>query len=400
MRRVRDLSIVLALLAVVSLVSYRIGVNEGGRSGGAPFNMSVMNRVKSKLTELYLDKEALDDKRMMYGAVEGMVAALDDPYTVFLPPQENKSANEDLAGEFGGVGISLGYKDKNLAVMTPLPKTPAERAGVLAGDLILKITDKNKNVERDTGGITLSEAVELIRGRPGSEVTLKLVREGKAEAFDVTLKRESIVVPSIELEWMEKQGKKVAWIKLYKFSDRLYTEWPEVAEQIKRESNRSDFGGMVLDLRNNPGGYLEASVLVASDFINQGVVVTQESSDGKKEVYEVDPKRRMLLAEKMVILVNGGSASAAEILAGALQDYNRGKLVGEKTFGKGTVQKPENFVDGSGLHVTIARWLLPNGKNIHKEGVTPEVEVKYERDEKDVKKDNQLDRAVEVLLSG
>jgi len=197
----------------------------------------------------------------------------------------------------------------------------------------------------------------------------------------------------------EKDGKKVAWVKLYKFTDRLDEEWTGVVDKINADKNSGNYGGIVLDLRNNPGGYLQAAVMVASDFLSDGVVVSQESADGSKEEYRVDENAGRLLKDKMVVLVNGGSASAAEILAGALRDHNRAKLVGEKTFGKGTVQQPEDFSDGSGLHVTIARWLLPSGKNIHGEGVEPEVEVlRQVQDGADSKADNQLDKAIEVLI--
>ncbi|MBU1117520.1 S41 family peptidase, partial [Patescibacteria group bacterium] len=343
--------------------------------------------------------DKMDDKAMSYGAISGMVAALDDPYTVFLPPKENKSSNDDLAGEFGGVGIQLGYKEKTLAVVAPLAKTPAEKAGVKAGDLILKIIDKNNDIDKDTSGISLDEAVNLIRGKVGTEVTLTLFREGEKGTFDVVLKRDSIVVPSMEVEWVEKNGKNVAWIKLYKFSEQIYSDWPEVVDNIIAEKNKfgANYGGIVLDLRNNPGGYLQASVLVASDFLKSGTVVTQKASDGSEEVYKVDEGMGRLADDKLVVLVNEGSASAAEILAGALKGYNRAKLVGVKTFGKGTVQQPEDFADGSGLHVTIAKWLLPDGKNIHGEGVLPDVEENWNPENVD-KQDNQLDRAVLEVL--
>jgi len=391
---------VAALLVLVASVSYKLGEthNEGGSTG--QLDLSLMYRVKNRLESLYLDKNQIDDKKMVYGAIEGLVQSLDDPYTVFLPPEENKRSNEDLDGQFGGVGISLGYKDEQLAVMSPVVKTPADRAGVRAGDLILKIIDKKKNIDRDTNGISLSEAVTLIRGEVGSEVTLKMYREGKQEPFDVTLVRDNIVVPSVELEWKESKGKKVAWVKMYKFTDRLGEEWDSVVEEIKKEDTKSNYGGIVLDLRNNPGGYLQTSVQIASEFLKEGVVVKQQSSNGKVETYNVDTRRGALVNDKMVVLINGGSASAAEILAGALKENNRAKLVGEKSFGKGTVQQPEDFPDGSGLHITIAKWLLPSGKNIHKEGVIPDVEVKWEEPKEDnLKADNQVDKAIEVLLS-
>lgn len=410
MQKLRNVFLILALVAATSLASFRLGEKKAGISidnSGKGVDLSMMWRVKSKLAETFLEKNKMDDKTMVYGAISGMVASLGDPYTMYLPPSENKNANEDLAGQFGGVGISLGFKDKSLAVMSPLAKTPAEKAGILAGDLILKITDKGKKVDKETTGISLDEAVKLIRGKVGTEVTLKLYREGKTGTFDVTLKRDNIEVPSIELEFKDSPKGKVAWVKLYKFSDVLFKEWSEIVDKIKEQKSKGNYAGIVLDLRNNPGGYLQASVMVASDFLKEGVVVSQESADGTKQPYPVDKTLGRLVDDKLVVLVNGGSASAAEILAGALKDYNRAKLVGEKTFGKGTVQQPENFDDGSGLHVTIARWLLPSGKNIHKIGVDPDVEIKYEPPvvptgttiTKDLKlPDNQLDKAIETLI--
>ena len=410
LQKLRNFFLILALGSVVALVGFKVGESktraELGSSSGEKMDLSMMWQVKDRLNKLFLEKDKLKDQDMAYGAIEGMVAALGDPYTFYLPPKENKSANEDLAGEFGGVGISLGYKDTNLAVMSPLPKSPAEKAGILAGDLILKISDKNKNIDKETTGLSLNEAVDLIRGKVGTDVTLKLYRDSKKDTFEVTLKRDNIVVPSLELVWKEQNGKKIAWVRLYKFTNQLFKEWTDVVGQINNGKNSGNYGGIVLDLRNNPGGFLQASVMVASDFLKDGIVVSQQSADGTKEDYLVDKTLGRLVNDKMVVLVNGGSASASEILAGALKEYGRSKLVGEKTFGKGTVQQPQDFADGSGLHVTIARWLLPNGKNIHKVGVEPDVVVKYVppleatisgKSANDLP-DNQLDKAIEVLL--
>lgn len=398
-KKIRNITLILVALILSIFGAYRIGWNQAmvAQAGSEKLDLSLMWQVRDKLQNNYLDKSKIVDKDMVYGSIVGMVQSLGDPYTVFLPPKENKSANEDLAGSFGGVGIQLGYKEKTLAVMAPLPKTPAEKAGVKAGDLILKIIDKEKKLNKDTTGIALDEAVSLIRGKLGTEVTLTLFREGKANTFDVTMKRDNIVVPSLEFEIKEVKGKKYAWIKLYKFSDQLYKDWPELVDKVLIEKNKNinNFGGIVLDLRNNPGGFLQASVLVASDFIKDGIIVKQASANGQDQTYTVESGRGKLLNDKLVVLINGGSASASEILAGALKDYNRAKLVGEKSFGKGTVQSPQDFPDGSGIHITIAKWLLPSGKNIHGEGVMPDVEVKYVDNDK--KQDSQLDKAIEVL---
>jgi len=397
-KNIRNLFVILALLSVVSLVSFKVGRETSGvetSSTGDKLNLTLMWKVKDELGKVFLERDKMVDKTLQYGAIKGMVAALDDPYTVFLTPEENKSTNETLAGEFGGVGISLGYKDKTLAVMSPLKGTPAEKAGVKAGDLILHITDKENNVDEDTTDITLDGAVKLIRGKIGSEVTLKMYREGKSDYFDVVLIRENIVVPNVTLTWKEKNGKNIAVVAIAQFSETLFTDWPKTVEEIKNEKENGKFGGIVLDLRNNPGGFLQASVLVASDFVKTGTIVTQKSSDGSEQKYDVQADRGNFLNDKLVVLINGGSASASEILAGALKDYNRAKLVGVKSFGKGTVQQPEDFSDGSGLHVTIAKWLLPNGVNIHGAGITPDVEVKTsETDKTDV----QLDKALQVVL--
>lgn len=400
LKNIRNLFLGLALLSIVSLVSYKVG--QGNKiipSNLGQFDLSLMWKVKEKLSLDFLDKESLDNQKMKYGAIEGMVAALGDPYTVFLPPEDNKSANEDLAGEFGGVGISLGYsKDGVLAVMSPLSGTPADKAGIKAGDLILKIVDKKNNVDRDTNGISLTEAVNLIRGDIGTEVVLTMFRESNQKRSEVVLKRDNIEVPGVELKWLDYQNKKIAWVKMSKFSEDLFTKWSETVTQINNEKKNlnNSYGGIILDLRNNPGGYLQASVLVASDFIKEGVVVKQQSTKGITEVYNVEKNRGYLLNDKLVVLINGGSASASEILAGALKDYKRATLVGAKTFGKGTVQQPEDFSDGSGLHLTIAKWLLPNGANIHKEGILPDFEVKEATDSGEV--DVQLEKAKGVLL--
>jgi len=401
MKNIRNLVLGLTVLVLFGAVCFRVGQISSKESvmvmNNGKLDLSLMWKVKDVLGKDYLDKSKLDEKKMVYGAIEGMVESLDDPYTMFLPPQENKSSNEDLAGKFGGVGIQLGYKDKNLAVMSPLAKTPADIAGVKAGDLILKIIDKNNNIDKDTYGITLDEAVKLIRGEVGTEVTLRMFREGKNEPFDVVLKRDNIIVPSLEIEWTEKKGKQIAWVKLYKFSEMLNTDWNETVDKIlaKKKEVGSNYGGIVLDLRNNPGGYLNASVMVGSEFLNEGVIVKQESAKGIDFVYEVDKNRRKLLDDKLVVLINGGSASASEILSGALRDHKRAILVGEKSFGKGTVQEPKEFSDGSGIHITIAKWLLPAGNNIHKEGITPDVEVKQNPESKE---DDQLNKAIDELL--
>lgn len=335
-----------------------------------------------KLSASYLDKSALDPQQMVYGAIKGMVASLGDPYTVFLSPSENKEAKEDLNGAFEGVGIQLGYFNDQLAVIAPLSGTPAEKAGVKTGDLILKIDDQG------TTGMSLPEAVGLIRGPKGTSVRLTLLHQGAKEPYELTIVRATIIVPSVELVFPQEE---VAQIKLMRFGDRTSEEWEQVISQIL--THQPTVKGIILDLRNNPGGYLGGSVYIVSEFLSSGVVVQQESAPGEIESYSVNRKGK-LLHQPLIVLVNQGSASASEIVAGALRDYNRAKIVGEKTFGKGTIQEAEDLPGGSGLHVTTARWLLPSGKSIDKEGVMPDNQI---IDDPNTEEDESLEEAIRLL---
>lgn len=357
--------------------------------GKEDVSFSLFWEVWDKLEQSFLDKTKIDPQKMVYGAISGMVSSLGDPYTVFLPPQEQNMSKQDLAGEFEGVGIELGYKDSKVAVIAPLSGTPAERAGIKAGDLILRIKDETKNIDKETAEMSLPEAVTIIRGPQGSKVTLTIFREDKGE-FEVELIRQTIVVKSVEVSFKDD----IAHLKLLRFGERTYEEWEEAISSII--NHEPEVKGVILDLRNNPGGFLQGSVFIASEFLKDGVVVKQEQSrDGGTETFSVNRKGRLLTAP-LVVLINQGSASASEIVAGALQERGRAKVVGEKSFGKGTIQEAEELLGGSGLHITVARWLLPSGKNIDKEGIKPDFEV--EMDEKDQTRDPQLEKAIELLL--
>jgi len=338
--------------------------------------------VWQRLEKSFLDKKALDPQVMYWGAIKGMVESLEDPYTVFLPPSDNKQAKEDLSGEFEGVGIQLGYKDSQLAVIAPLKGTPAYAVGVKAGDLILKIDDK------ETAGITLPEAVKLIRGPKGTKIKLTLLHEGEKEPYEAVIVRDKITVPSVELEFVDD----VAYLKLTRFGDNTGEEWERAVGEILRKNG---VRGVVLDLRDNPGGYLSGAIFIASEFLDKGVIVQQERASGVKETFSVN-RQGKLTKIKLVVLVNEGSASASEIVAGALQDYGRSKIVGQKTFGKGTIQEAQELENGAGLHVTTARWLLPNGRSIDKEGIRPDIEIK---DNPETEEDEQLEKAKQILIS-
>lgn len=359
-------------------------------------NFSLFWDVWDRIESSYLKRKELDREKMIYGAISGMVSSLGDPYTVFLPPKENKQTKEDLSGAFEGVGIQLGYKNERLAVISPLEGTPAQKAGVKAGDLILKIVDEKAGIDKETTGMSLPEAVSLIRGPKGTIVKLTLEREGEKKPFEVSLKRETIVVKSVELRFVESRGKTIAHLKLSRFGERTAQEWEDSVEKILvKKSEIHNFAGIILDVRNNPGGFLNGAVFIASEFLPSGVVVQQDKGKNGKETYSVNRKGH-LLTDPLVVLVNEGSASASEIVAGVLQERKRAKLVGQKTFGKGTIQEAEDLTGGAGLHITIASWLLPSGKSIDKEGIVPDFEIKM--DENDQTKDSQLDKAVELLV--
>lgn len=419
LRQVRKSIVVLIFLVLVGGFGYSLGQRsisvEQGKflpqikierklpADKSSVDFALFWQVWDRLEESYLNRKSLDYKKMVYGAISGMVASLDDPYTVFLPPTENNEAKSDLRGDFEGVGIQIGYnKDQKLAVIAPLSGTPAEQAGLKAEDLILRIVDEVQKVDKDTTGIALPEAVKLIRGPRGSTVKLTIQREGVEKPFEVSLKRETIVVKSVEVKFSpfakasgDKEGKIIAILKLSRFGERTYDEWEEAVTSIKKqEASIKNFAGVILDLRNNPGGFLQGSVFIGSEFLAKGIIVQQDKGVDGKETYEVN-RLGQLLKEPLVVLVNNGSASASEIVAGALLEAKRARLVGEKTFGKGTVQEAEDLPGGAGLHITVARWLLSSGKSIDKEGVKPDIEVK--NDEKDPTKDLQLEKAMEIL---
>ncbi|MEK7622295.1 MAG: S41 family peptidase [Patescibacteria group bacterium] len=396
LKQVRFGIIVVALMIISGGIGWNLGRRNSFKvyvpSNKNSVDMGLYWQVWDKLHEAYLIKDNLKTQEMTWGAIKGMTAALGDPYTVFLPPVQNKATQEELNGAFEGVGIQLGFKDNQLAVIAPLVGTPAEAAGVKAGDFILKIKDEKKGVDRDTGEITLPEAVELIRGPKGTEVTLTILRSGDSETKEVMMARDTIVVKSVELSWVG-EDKKVALLKLTRFGGRTETEWEEAVKEINSQKAK----GVILDLRNNPGGYLQGAVRYAGEFLPRGkVVVQQKNSQDKVESYSVDFNGK-LLKEPLVVLVNQGSASSSEILAGVLRDYKRAKLVGEKTFGKGTIQEALDLGEGAGLHVTTAKWLLPLGQWVNEtKGIAPDEEVK--NDPEKPEEDLQLEKALEIVL--
>lgn len=402
----RKILISLFVLAIAFAGGYKIGYSgfkldpltgspKVTISRGVPIknlDFSLFWQVWDTLNSSYYDRSKLNPVNMVYGAIKGMVAAVGDPYTIFLPPSDNKISQEDLQGNFEGVGIQIGFKGTSLAVMAPLPGSPAEKAGLKPGDLIVGIKDDAKKLDRSTVDITLPEAVSAIRGAAGTKITLAIVRSGLDKPFTVDLVREKINVPSVVVNYMG-EGGSIAQIKLLKFGGETTSEWQKVVDDIKSKPN---IKGIILDLRNNPGGYLQAAVDLAGEFLPKGSIAVIEDRAGEKTNFTTNVEGGAFVNYKVVVLVNGGSASASEILAGALRDDRKITIVGEKTFGKGTIQEPQDLVGGAGLHITIAKWLTPSGTWINEKGLEPDVKVTNNPDSKD---DSQLQKAIEVLSS-
>ena len=347
-------------------------------------NSSVLWEAIDLIKKNYVGAKDVTDKDFLYGAVTGAVGALKDPYSVFFSPSDAEKFNQDLNGSFGGVGMEIGVKNNQLVVIAPLKGNPAEKAGFKAGDQILKIDETFTN-DMDT-----TAAVKIIRGEPGTIVKLLMMRDGWKEPKEFEITRAVIEVPT--LDWEMKEGN-IAYIQLYNFNSNAGSLFYNAA----LSSLISGAKGIVLDLRNNPGGFLDTSVEIAGWFMNRGEsVVSEKFRSGEENVMRSNGPSA-LVNLPAVVLVNGGSASASEILAGALQD-NRGiKLVGEKTFGKGSVQEIENLKDGSTLKITVAEWLTPNGRHINKLGIIPDVVVKMPDDGIINKKDPQLEKALEII---
>ncbi|MDD5152759.1 MAG: S41 family peptidase [Candidatus Pacebacteria bacterium] len=324
------------------------------------------------------------DKEKVYGAIAGLASSYNDPYTSFFPPAEAEQFNEEVRGNFGGVGMEIGMKDKVLTVIAPLKGTPAERAGIKSGDIILKINDKF------TAGMSVDDAIDLIRGPAGSTVTVT-VKNGDSTK-DIKIVRGTINIPTIETK-LRSDG--VFVISLYSFSANS----PELFRGALREFVLSGSDKLILDLRNNPGGYLESAVDIASWFLPADKPIVIEDS-GTKEPQKIDRSKGYNIFTdklKMVILINGGSASAAEILAGALNEYGIAKLVGEKSFGKGSVQELVGITSDTSLKVTIARWLTPKGKSISHNGLEPDIKVVVSSEDTKKGVDVQMEKASEYL---
>lgn len=319
------------------------------------------NLINEKYVPASTTAKQITDQEKVYGAIEGLAASLKDPYTVFFPPVESKLFASDIKGNFEGIGAEIVAQDGAITVIAPLKDSPSEKAGIKAGDRIVKIGDKT------TSNLSTEDAVQLIRGERGTTVILTLVRLGVKEPIVVNVTRDIINIPIINTDRLENG---IFKIDLYSFSENS----PNLFRGALREFLTSGDQKLIIDLRGNPGGYLEAAIDMASWFLPSSKVVVREDFGGQKEEQVYRSRGYDIFNDnlKLIILVNGGSASASEILAGALQEHGKAKLVGETTFGKGSVQELVNVTKDTSIKITVARWVTPNGTSISEKGITPD----------------------------
>jgi carboxyl-terminal processing protease len=314
----------------------------------------------------YVDQSKLDASKLSQAAIKGMVEALDDPYTAYLDPQSYQLSTSNLQGKFEGIGATVGVRDKQIMIIAPVPNSPADKAGIRAGDIILGVNGES------TEGLSLEEVALRIRGPEGTSVRVTIQHQGETTPVELEIVRAEIELPSVSFEM---RGD-IAYIRIYNFSDRTDSELSPVLERLKQEGAT----GIVLDLRTNPGGLLEAVVDVASYFLNEGVVVYVVDNEGKETSYPV--QRTSITTDlPLVVLTDNFSASGSEVLAGAIQDHKRGIVAGTRTYGKGSVNTLNKLQDGSGIYITTARWLTPNRRLIEGKGIEPDYELKLEGDD-------------------
>lgn len=361
-----------------SIASYlRIGDRGAPRKISDTVDFQQFWQVWDYVKSQALNGSKVEDLDLFYGAQAGLVAALEDPYSVFFPPSKAAEFSQELSGRFSGIGAEIGSRDGELVIIAPLPGTPADRAGLKSGDVLLGIDGD------DTSGMPIDVAISRIRGDRGTVVTLRLERGGDVLTLPIT--RDTVVVPDVKVTYDGAD----AIIRLYHFNENSASEFRQALVDVA--AHRSS--GVVLDLRGNPGGYLDQAVAIASAWLNEGDVVAQERrADGYTTEYR-NQDTGPLRSVRTVVLVDGGSASASEIVAGALQDYGRAKLVGEKTFGKGSVQSLLQLEDGSAIKMTTASWLTPKSRAINEVGIEPDIEVA----DADGEADEQLQAALAEL---
>lgn len=370
-------------------------INKESPSQVPESDMSVFWDTWKVILEKYVERQNLDPQKMILGATKGLIQSLNDPYSEFLDSEQTKDFSQELSGEFYGVGMEIGRQNGFLVVIAPLPNTPAEKAGLKPKDKILKID------EVDTTNLTSFEAAKLIRGPAKTKVTLTIYRPTWDETKKIELTREKISIPSVKWEKLnlDTTDKNIVYLKIYNFNKPLSFDFYNII--LKIISVKPD--ALIIDLRNNPGGYLEAVVDISGWFLEKGDVVLKEDfGNGEVKIFRTGSGQSLLKNLPTVILVNEGTASAAEILAGALRDNRNIKLIGTKTFGKGSVQELVSLKDNNSVKITISRWLTPKGTVIQDNGLVPDIEVKNDEDfgafsQIDLEKDKQLQTAIKLL---
>jgi len=364
----KTLAVVLLLVLVAAIMlSPGTGCDVITRTGAGPQpDLSLVNEVWDIIHEDYVEPERLDADTLTRGAVRGMVDALDDPYSSYLEPEAYEASVSDLEGKFEGIGAYVGYRDGRIVIIAPIPDSPADRAGIRPGDVILGVDGET------TMDMSLMDAVFRIRGPRGTSVILLVLHEGDTDPVDIEIIRAEIELESVLLEM---KGD-IAHVTVTNFTERTSSELATALQDMERQ----DAGGIVLDLRGNPGGMLTAVIEVASRFLEEGVVLFVVDNEGNREETSV---RRMgpVVELPMVVLVNGFSASGSEVLAGALQDHDRAVVAGETTFGKGSVNVLHRLSDGSGVYLTVARWYTPDGRVIEGEGIEPDFPLDPEQED-------------------
>jgi len=362
-KTIKIIAISLLLAAIVGL-SFGAGCVLGTRNSSEPeTGLEVVEEAWEVILRDYVDKDNLDTGVLAQGAIKGMVEALDDPYTSYLDAEAYQLSSRSLEGKFEGIGAYVGMRDEQLIIIAPIADSPADKAGIKAGDVILEVDGES------TSDMSLAEAVLNVQGPAGTTVTLLILHEGETEPVVIEIVRAEIELPSVQFEMREE----IAYINITYFSERTAQELSPVVESINQQAAT----GIILDLRSNPGGLLGAVVDAAGFFLDEGVVLDVVDNEGNRDIYSVRPGE-ISTDLPMVVLVDEYSASGSEVLAGALQDHGRATIAGAKTFGKGSVNILRQFTDGSGLYITSARWLTPNGRLIEGEGLYPDYELELE----------------------
>ncbi len=361
------------------------GPDQGGTPAELTDKFTPFWEAWSLVHQEYVD-QPVDDQALAYGAIKGMLAALGDRHTGYSTPAESDILFSDTAGELEGIGAEVSAKGDFVEIISPLPGSPAETAGILPGDLITKVDGE------DIGGQDLFTVISKVRGKAGTSVQLTIVRENEPEPLEFDITRAKITIASVESKMLDGG---IGYVKINNFGEKTTSELKSQLQALMAQSP----SGLVLDLRGNPGGLRDTAVEVISQFVSGGKAMIQRYGDGHEEVFDVQPGG-LATDIPLVVLINKGSASASEIVAGAIQDYGRGQIVGEQSYGKGTVQNWQPLASNQGsVRITVARWLTPDGRSIDKKGITPNVEVKLTKEDRTANLDPQLDSAVRLLTS-